>query len=235
MELRLFDDNARGLDRFAALLVLTIGSVVLLSLLDLASIENDVARAMSTLVLSLMTGATFVLALRASGVVRRWRRFSELLVAVAVLASLVTLVVRLASDVDRTTFVRYEPGFLWLAIALLTPVAIIRRLLRHRRVTSQTLAGAVAAYLLIALAGSYLFATLDSALDDGFFRDHVAESPDFMYFSLVTLTTLGYGDLAPAESFGRLAATTLAVIGQVYLVTFVAMVVGLLIQQRDGS
>jgi len=51
-----------------------------------------------------------------------------------------------------------------------------------------------------------------------------------MYFSLVTVTTLGYGDLAAATNLGRLLSTTGAVIGQVYLVTFVAMLVALLAQ-----
>ena len=231
----MFDDDAHGLDRFGVLLMLTIGSVVGLSLLDLETIDSDVVRGVTTLVLSLMTGATFVLALTASGVVRRWRRFAVMLVVLAVSISLIQLIRDLTADPDLTTFVRHQPGVLWVAIALLTPIAIIRRLLRHRRVTGQTLAGAVAAYLLIALAGCYVFLTLDSALADGFFGGGESSSADFMYFSLVTVTTLGYGDLSPTESVGRLSATTLAVVGQVYLVTFVAMVVGLLIQQRQTS
>lgn len=105
-ELRLFDDDARGLDRFAAVLILTIGSVVALSLLDLEAIESDVVRAVSTLVLSLMTGATFVLALRSSGVVRRWRRFSEVLALLAVAITLVQLIAELASEGDSISFAR---------------------------------------------------------------------------------------------------------------------------------
>ena len=234
-ELRLFDDQSRGLDRFSLLLVLTIGSVVLLSLVDLAGIESELVRGISTIVLSLLTGATFVLAQRASGVARRWRRFAEVLAALAIAWSVGVVVVGLASDGDADPFIRHQPGVLWVIIAVLTPVAIIRRLLRHRRVTAQTLAGAVAAYLLIALAGCYVFLTLDSVLDDGFFGGGLSDSPDFMYFSLVTVTTLGYGDLAPADPLARLSATSLAVLGQVYLVTFVAMVVGLLIQQRSDE
>ena len=48
-----------------------------------------------------------------------------------------------------------------------------------------------------------------------------------MYFSLVTITTLGYGDLAAAEPFGRYLSTAEAVIGTVFLVTFVARLVAL--------
>jgi voltage-gated potassium channel Kch len=48
-----------------------------------------------------------------------------------------------------------------------------------------------------------------------------------MYFSLSTITTVGYGDLTAITPFARLIATAEAVSGQVYLVTFVAMLVGL--------
>ena len=53
-----------------------------------------------------------------------------------------------------------------------------------------------------------------------------------MYFSLSTITTTGYGDLTAASPFGRLLAMAEAVTGQVYLVTFVAMLVGLFAANR---
>ena len=49
---------------------------------------------------------------------------------------------------------------------------------------------------------------------------------DFLYFSLITLTTTGYGDLAARTSLGRMLAATEALTGQVYLVTVVAVLVG---------
>ena len=55
-----------------------------------------------------------------------------------------------------------------------------------------------------------------------------------MYFSLTTITTVGYGDLVAISQPGRLLANSLAVIGQVYLVTFVGLLIGILTQQiRD--
>lgn len=233
VERHLFDDTSPDLDRFGALLVLTVASVAALSLVDLDSISNEVVRSVVSLLLSLTTGVTLVLALRAAGVVRRWRRVAEVLVLVAAVVSVVGLTAQLVSDTDLSAFQSDRPSPLWVLIALVSPVAVIHRLLQHRRVTTQTLAGAVAAYLLIALAACYVFFAIDSSLDDGFFGTAETPSHEFMYFSLVTITTLGYGDLAPADPVGRLAATSEAVVGQVYLVTFVAMVVGLLIQQRD--
>ena len=232
---RFFDDESPHLDRCGILLLLTIASVAALSLVDLNSIDNDVARGIVSFLLSLTTGLTLVLALRASGVAKRVRRVAEVLVVVAAILTIILLVAEIAADTSAAAFESDRPSTLWVSIAVLSPIAVVRRLLQHRHVTLQTLAGAVAAYLLIALASCYVFFAIDSYLDDGFFGSGNVPSHEFMYFSLVTITTLGYGDLSPADPVGRLAATSEAVIGQVYLVTFVAMVVGLLIQQRDRT
>ena len=57
----------------------------------------------------------------------------------------------------------------------------------------------------------------------------------FMYFSVVTITTLGYGDLSPVSDVGRFFAITEAIIGQVFLVTIVARLVSLLSRPSVSS
>jgi len=233
IEGRLFDDSSSSLDRFGALLVLTITSVAALSLIDLDAFDHRLARGLTAFALALLTGVTLVLGLRAAGVTARLRRIAEIAVVLAALVSVGALIAELTVDVDLAGFHSDRPSVMWVAIAIVTPVAVVRRLLHHRSVSGQTLAGAVAAYLLIALASCYLFFLIDDIVDGGFFGDRSVPSHEFMYFSLVTITTLGYGDLSPDERVGQLAATSEAVIGQVYLVTIVAMVVGTFIQQRS--
>ena len=53
-----------------------------------------------------------------------------------------------------------------------------------------------------------------------------------MYFSLTTMTTTGFGDLTAATNLGRRLTTTEAVVGQIFLVTLVALLVGLYAQER---
>ena len=55
---------------------------------------------------------------------------------------------------------------------------------------------------------------------------------DFLYFSFVTLTTLGYGDVTPVHDVAQMLAVAEAVTGQLYLTIFVARLVGLYVGAR---
>ncbi|HEX3262045.1 MAG TPA: potassium channel family protein [Solirubrobacterales bacterium] len=57
---------------------------------------------------------------------------------------------------------------------------------------------------------------------------------NFLYFSFVTITTVGYGDLTAGTSLGRSIAIAEALTGQIYLVTVVAAIVGVLGGRRQA-
>jgi hypothetical protein len=221
---RLFDDDPRHLDRFGALLVLSSLAVAVNMLVDLEDPTSSWTNELGWLFVTVVTGATLVLAANASGVSLRWRRVIAILVGVVVLlAAAVSLGSLLGSDAE---VVSGRPNLAWVLIATATPLFVLRRIFNHERVTGQTIAGAVSVFLLIPLAFSYLFGLADQWGSTPFFG---TEQPTtaFMYFSLVTVTTLGYGDLSPTTEFARLLATTEAVIGQIFLVVVVARLVSL--------
>lgn len=107
-------------------------------------------------------------------------------------------------------------------------IACAHRVLRRGAVTLSTVLGALSVYLLLAYAFSATFGAIQSATGNPFFSQVSADATvsDFLYFSLVTLTTLGYGDLTAAGSGGRAVSALEAVVGQVFLATFVARAVG---------
>jgi hypothetical protein len=123
---------------------------------------------------------------------------------------------------------------LWLAVVLMTTIAaIVRRVLRHRAVTLQTLLGSLSAYLLI----GFLFMALYSAdahldRDEFFAGGQPATSSTLQYFSFVTMTNTGYGDFTAAGTSGRSLAVLEALLGQIFLVTLVARLVALFGQLR---
>jgi ion channel len=222
---RFFDDRSSHVDRFGALLALTAFTLVTLSLTGLGRPGGGFAGLVGTALTSVIVGATLLLALRASGVARAWRLAADVLVGFMVAFALVGVTLALAIP-GANVEVTIDPD-LWVVLSLLAPVVVVRRLLQHKEVTSRTLQGAISAYLLIPVAFQFVFHTVDALLPGGFFGSP-KPSTAFMYFSLTTITTVGYGDLAPAADVARLLATVEALLGEVFLVTFVALMVGLL-------
>lgn len=231
---KVFDDAAAYVDRFGLLLLISGLAVITLSLVDLNESSQNWRAEIGAILVSLFVGATLLLSLRASGVARRVRVIADVVVSFGVAISIALVLLDRFTSVSADFAGQSSPSGTWIILSMFAPVIVVRRLTRHRRATGKTLLGAVSAYMLIAMAFNFFFLSLDAYRSTPFFG---AEEPttSFMYYSLVTITTLGYGDLAAAEPIGRLVSTIEAVIGQVYLVTFVAMIVGLIVSQRESA
>ena len=115
------------------------------------------------------------------------------------------------------------------AMILLAPVAILRRVGREfaeEGVDAEVVLGALCAYLYIGAWYAYLYRTMSILSNAPFFAQPGSDDGlNYMYFSFVTLTTVGYGDLSPAYGAGRMLAASEAIVGQLYLVSVVALVV----------
>lgn len=106
------------------------------------------------------------------------------------------------------------------------PVLIIlgtRR--RSLRVDVQTIAAALCIYMMIGLFYAYIYGAVGAFHPPFFAQTDTVARADFLYFSFVTLTTTGYGDLSAVGNVGRALSVSEAILGQVYLVTVVAVVV----------
>ncbi|MEO7752739.1 MAG: potassium channel family protein [Terracoccus sp.] len=206
------------LDHFGWVLALVLVTIAGQSLVDT---RESFAGATLTHALS---GAALVLAVRACGLQRRWRRAADVLVVATVLGNLLYLLLGDGGAPDPGRSIGINPGLLWVVAASLVPVVVARRLLQHRVVTVATMLGAVAAYLQIAVAYAFISQSIDALTHTHFFGDPVSTTV-YMYVSLETISTLGFGDFTPVTDLGRLALMSEAVVGQVYLVTFVALIV----------
>jgi hypothetical protein len=111
-------------------------------------------------------------------------------------------------------------------LVVAVPAAILSALRDARTVSVQAVFGAVAVYLVVGLAFALLM-NLDARLTGGryFAQVRSATLSEYVYFSYVTLATLGYGDLTPATAVGRLLAVLETIAGSLYLVTAVSLVV----------
>jgi hypothetical protein len=112
------------------------------------------------------------------------------------------------------------------ALYLLAPFPIIRHLGTRRKVDRQTLLGALAAYLLIGMAFGFAYQCLAVLQPGPLFGTHGdPHLSDSLFFSFVTMTTTGYGDLVPAGNPAQSIAVLEALTGTLFLVTAVAKVV----------
>ncbi len=129
-------------------------------------------------------------------------------------------------------------GFAYLLpIALLVTATLpvtLSRILRHPRVTLDTVLGAACVYVLVGLLFAFVFLAVDDLASQAFFRQEGSrDQSEFVYFSFVTLTTLGFGDLTPLPGLPQALTVLEALFGQIFLVTLVARLVTL--WGRDGA
>jgi voltage-gated potassium channel len=128
-----------------------------------------------------------------------------------------------------------------LALTYLLPVVLLvtatlpitlRRVLAHRRVTHETVLGALCTYVLVGLLFAFVYLAVSDLREASFF---VQEGPhtqsEYLYFSFVTLTTLGFGDLSPGVGLPQALTVLEALLGQIFLVTLVARLVTLWVRQ----
>jgi voltage-gated potassium channel Kch len=130
---------------------------------------------------------------------------------------------------------------------LLTYVAILISvfLVRQERVSADMVLGAINVYLLFAIGFMFLHAFVEIVNPGAYLYQGESLSvalkghPEvdalafMLYFSVVTLTTLGYGDIAPAIPAARMLCSLEAVIGQLFVAVFIARMVALQIVGRS--
>jgi hypothetical protein len=145
-----------------------------------------------------------------------------------------------------TWYAHWFPGYL-IAVAVhfldalfqaLVVGAILAHVFKSTRITRETIAGAICAYLLIGAIWAHVFSIVEN-VSPGSFADNSIEagaasgpepirdqSDRFTYFSFVTLTTLGYGDMTPLTRPARNLTALEAIFGQLYLAVLIARLVG---------
>jgi hypothetical protein len=213
---------ARWEHRYGLVLLLILCSLVF----QLAAPDQDWAR----LITIALQGATLVFALLASEARPAIARLATVVVTIAVLGATGALIGFGELGITSGRLVA-------VLLVALAPLAIVRGVIHGVRtegaVTMTTMFGVLCIYLLLGMLFSYAYGLVGDAQSEPFFASGVhADISDYLYFSFATMTTVGYGDLAAATDLGRSVAIAEALIGQIYLVTVVAVIVGGLGRRR---
>jgi Ion channel len=194
--------------------------LVLLLILITYALSATITAAWAVSVVLFVQLATIWVTLQAAQARRRLREVTSAVLVVSAAAAVLNLFLHRGPAGDGGMAV--VSGLLYLA----APVVIVRHLVWRRTVDTQTVLGAIAAYLMTGMAFAFAYRAL-GALQAGPFFGSQGEgtfSQD-LFFSFTTLTTTGYGNLVPATNPGQTFAVAEMLIGQLFLVTAVAKVV----------
>jgi hypothetical protein len=177
-------------------------------------------------VLVLIQSATLVIALWTSGVARTDSRVSIALVGVSTGLALANLLWG-DTSLEATT------SLLAALLTVATAVTIGFGVADQAEVNARSVLGAISIYLLLGMLFLFVYGAAAVLGSGPFFAQGIDGTRSLrLYFSYVTLATLGYGDYTPAGNLGHMLAVAEALIGQLYLVTVVAVLVARLGHRR---
>jgi Ion channel len=168
--------------------------------------------------------ATLLLALRAADARPIVVRIS---MVVAVVLFLVSVVTAASGNVDVETTRLANLLLLCLAPPAVV-VGIVRSLRARGHVTVEAVFGVLCFYILLGMffAGVYGSIARLNNHHEFFANGATASVAHCLYFSFITLTTVGYGDYTAASNLGHTLSAAEALTGQIYLVTVVSVIVG---------
>ena len=226
MKIAIPDFKALFLGRYGSLLA---------CLLFVMILQPTIDTRIGKLILELFFIAVLLAGLRAIQIEKALLRFEVILLV----ASLVCGVLGSMMDHELLFVLGLAGRALFL---ILVALDILLDLFRGSEVTGDKLAGAVCVYLLIALIWGYAFLITEFVTPESFSFTQGNERLQlwvsreffpFFYFSMVTMTTVGYGDMAPVTTVAQTLATTEALVGQVYLTILVARLVGMFLMHQQ--
>jgi hypothetical protein len=132
----------------------------------------------------------------------------------------------------------------WMSFFAFVAWAELRAVLRQKRITGEAISMSISVYLLLGAAWSFLYDVIYQLQPTAFTLNGAATAlvapghpifPVLAYFSYVTLTTIGYGDIAPVTLQARYAALAEGIAGQFYLAILVARLVSMQLAQMSPS
>src|ERR1044071_2930841 len=208
----------RALDSYASLLALLLANFFVIELV------ND-AR-WGAVASILLAAAALIVAISDPDAGEGLKTWHSILIAICVAVAPLVLLVTSSSVLGVAYLVPVG-----LLVSATLPVTLTR-IAHHRRVTSETILGATCAYILFGLLFAFVFLALGELRDAPFFaQPGPHEESEYLYFSFVALTTLGFGDLSPAVGLPQALTVIEALLGSVFLVTLVARLATLWVRQ----
>lgn len=117
---------------------------------------------------------------------------------------------------------------------------VLHQVIKRDVITVDIIVGSIAAYLMIGLTWTSIYALISSVVPDSFqfsveFAKNGFDQIDFIYYSFVTLTNLGYGDIIPTSHYTRAFSILESATGVMFTAVVVGRVIGLYVAEKGHS
>jgi voltage-gated potassium channel len=187
------------------------------------------------LAISILFAAMMILSLYMIG-----HRKRLLIIGMAILGGSTTLLFFSATNLPELRALRMIEILLAILFFAVLLSASLYYTIKDHTITFNHLCGAVCTYLFIGLIWSYAYLLIELLIPASFnyviqFDLLGAKSLEFMYYSFVTLTTLGYGDISPASDIAKTISWMEAITGQLYLTMLIALLIAKYVAHSQSS
>jgi hypothetical protein len=203
------------------------GFVLVLVLFTFVFVAAAPDEAWPRAVLVLLQALTLAVALWTSAATGRLDTIAAALVVIGIVGAVVELATQ---NANATGLV----GLLNVLLVAVTCAVIVLGIRDQHGVNVQSVLGALCIYLLIGMFYTFGYGAIAAFESGPLFAQGTEGTPSIrLYFSIVSLATVGYGDYTAATDLGRTVAASEGLLGQIYLVTVVAVIVSRLRPSRS--
>jgi len=167
-------------------------------------------------------------------------RSSDRAFSAAVAFVIVGIVLNILSAYNDAVIYLFASTLAMLAFLFLAAGQTMKQIALSDNISANRIVGAICLYLILGVIWALSYALLEATVPGSFkgLTEQAASAdwnPDWLYFSFVTLTTLGYGDITPLTFSARSLSYFEAIIGQFYLAVLVAGLVGAYMSEKQGQ
>jgi len=143
-------------------------------------------------------------------------------------AGYIIIILTLVAAITDNPYVELVNRILFVMFFILVAINLLVGIVRSKEVDTDVIFSAVAVYVLFGFCGAILAAVIMFFVPTAFSLNSTYSSQfhQFLYFSFVTITTTGYGDILPVTPLARTLAIFLALFGQLYLTVIIGILIG---------
>jgi hypothetical protein len=153
-----------------------------------------------------------------------------------IVLALIAVTLQFIGDIAGIESIQLVGKLLIVAMLFRVQSLILRDILPEPSVTASTIVGAIGTYLVSIVYWATIYSLL-SDINSSSFQGPIGNgftAMNFLYYSSITQTTVGYGDIVPVSSFARSLASLQAIIGQLYVAILVAWLVGRAVSEKGS-